>query len=271
MAEFLELDDFFRRLWPPPADPFRRVAELAGEEFRKVKSRRTFRVEIAGRGFFVKHHLGVGWGEIFKNWLMFKRPVLSALDEYRALGKLRELGVPTMTPAACGCRGDDPAKLESFLITEELGGMIDLESLTSAWKKSPPAPELRHSLIRAVAESAGKMHRGGVNHRDCYLCHYLTPRQGDGFGREVYVIDLHRAQIRAQVPHRYLVKDLAGLCFSSFDAGLTGRDACRFIRLYTGRPLREEMRENAPFWQEVLKTARKLYRKEFGRPAPEVG
>lgn len=267
---FIELDDFFRKLWPPPEDPFRRVAELSGEEFRKVKTRRTFRVELNGRGFFVKHHLGVGWGEIIKNWLVFKPPVLGALNEFRALRKLHELGVPTMTPAACGCRGANPAKLESFLITEELADMVDLEAMTSTWKLSPPAPELRHGVIRAVAESAGKMHRGGVNHRDCYLCHYLTPRQGDVSGKLVYVIDLHRAQIRDRVPHRYLVKDLAGLCFSSFDAGLTRRDACRFIRLYTGRPLREELRKNAPFWREVLKTARKLYRKEFDRPAPEL-
>ena len=69
MADFLMLDEFFRRLWAPPADPFACVAELAGEEFRRVKTRRTFRVELEGRGFFVKHHLGVGWGEILKNLL----------------------------------------------------------------------------------------------------------------------------------------------------------------------------------------------------------
>ena len=267
---FLVLDEFFRRLWPPPEDPFRRVAELAGEEFRRVKTRRTFRVELAGRGFFVKRHLGVGWGEIFKNWLVFKRPVLGALDEYRALRRLAELGVPTMTPAACGCRGTNPAKLESFLITEELAGMIDLETLAKKWHTEAPEPTRRRGLIRAVAESAGRMHRGGVNHRDCYICHYLTPRRGDDSGKLVYVIDLHRAQIRKRVPRRYLVKDLAGLCFSSFDARLTRREALRFVRLYSRRPLRRELKENARLWEDVLKTARKLYYKEFRRPAPEL-
>ena len=267
---FLVLDEFFRRLWPPPEDPFRRVAELAGEEFRRVKTRRTFRVELEGRGFFVKHHLGVGWREIFKNLVMFKRPILGALDEYRALRCLAELGVPTMTPAACGCRGTNPAQLESFLITEELAGMIDLETLAANWKTVPPEARLRHDLLRAVAESVGKMHRGGVNHRDCYICHYLTPRRSDGFGREVYVIDLHRAQIRKRVPRRYLVKDLAGLCFSSFDAGLTWHDVLRFMRIYSRRPLRRELEENSRFWRDVLKTARKLYLKEFRRQAPEL-
>lgn len=270
MPEFLELNDFFRRLWPPPGDPFRRVAELSGEEFRRVKTRRTFRVELGGRGFFVKHHLGVGWREILKNWLMLKRPVLGALDEFRALRRLASLGIPTMTPAACGCRGWNPAKLESFLITEELSGMIDLETLAAAWKNEPPPSALRHDLIRAVAESAGRMHRGGVNHRDCYICHYLTPREGAEFGKTVYVIDLHRAQMRREVPRRYLVKDLAGLCFSSLDAGLTMREALRFIRLYSGQPLRNELTANAELWEDVRKAARKLYFKEYRRPAPEL-
>ena len=267
---FIELNDFFRKLWPPPEDPFQRVAELAGEEFRRVKSRRTFRVELMGRGFFVKRHLGVGWGEIVKNWLMFKRPVLGALNEYYAINRLRELGVPTMTAAACGCRGEDPATLESFLITEELADMVDLETLTSSWRDAPPPHAVRMDLIRAVANSVRDMHRGGVNHRDCYLCHYLTPRDGADFGKKVYVIDLHRAQLRKRVPERYLVKDLAGLCFSSLDVGLTAREALRFIRLYTGNPLRHELKARGKFWADVLKTARKLYFKEFRRPAPEL-
>ena len=270
MAYFLELDAFFRRLWAPPADPFACVAELSGREFRRVKTRRTFRVELEGRGFFVKHHLGVGWPEILKNLLMGKRPVLGALDEYRALVRLKELGVPTMTPAACGCRGRDPAHQESFLITEELTDMVDLETLCSNWRNDPPPSQLRHDLIRAVAESARKMHCGGVNHRDCYLCHYLTPRSGDGFGKSVYVIDLHRAQLRKRVPRRYLVKDLGGLCFSAFDAGLTRRDALRFVRICSGRKLRAEFREHAALWRAVLRCAEKLYFKEFRRPAPEL-
>ena len=267
---FIELDDFFRKLWPPPEDPFRRVAELSGEEFRKVKTRRTFRVELGGRGFFVKHHLGVGWREIVKNWLAFKRPVLGALNEFYALKRLHELGVPTMTAAACGCRGKNPAKLESFLITEELADMVDLETLTNSWRETPPPPELRKSLLRAVAESARRMHRGGVNHRDCYICHYLTPKRGGEFGKTVYVIDLHRAQIRRKVPRRYLVKDLAGLCFSSLDAGLTRREAWRFIRIYTGNRLRDELEAHAGFWKSALETAQKLYFKEFRRTAPEL-
>ena len=61
----------FSELWKD-ADPFAEAAALEGEEFRKVKSRRTFRFEVEGRGFFAKIHHGVGWREIFKNLFQFK-------------------------------------------------------------------------------------------------------------------------------------------------------------------------------------------------------
>ncbi|MST95429.1 MAG: hypothetical protein EXS33_09230 [Pedosphaera sp.] len=41
---------------------------------------------------------------------------------------------------------------------------------------------------------------------------------------ELFVIDLHRAQLRDRVPARWLVKDLGGLLFSALDCGLTRRD-----------------------------------------------
>ena len=90
----LFLDPFFQELWRGK-DPFAEVAALSGQLFRDVKNRRTSRVEIGGRGFFLKHHLGVGWGEIVKNLLQGKLPVLSAVNEFRALRKLHELGIPS--------------------------------------------------------------------------------------------------------------------------------------------------------------------------------
>lgn len=267
MSTFIYLNNFFSQLWKE-TNPFDAVEKLAGEEFRRVKTRRTFRVEFGGKGFFVKHHLGVGWREIIKNLLVFKSPVVSALNEFNALRRLHELDVPTMTEAACGCRGKNPAKLESFLITEELKDMIDLEQLCAGWKDNPPALSLRRSILDAVASSTGKMHRGGINHRDCYICHYMTPQSGEDAGKKVFVIDLHRAQIRKRVPRRYLVKDLGGLCFSAMDNGLSMHDALRFIRIYSGQSLKKEFATNGELWKDVLVCARRLYHKEFNREAP---
>ena len=92
------LNAFFQRLWKD-REPFRAAFELTGESYRKVKSRHTFRVELEGKGYFVKLHRGIGWREYFKNLLQFKLPVTDAGQEYRALLHLKEHGVDSFVPA----------------------------------------------------------------------------------------------------------------------------------------------------------------------------
>ena len=260
VRETVELDETFAALWRG-RDPFAEVEKLEGEVFRNVKNRRTFRFEIDGRGYFAKVHRGVGWREILKNLLQLKAPVLGASNEFHALGALREAGVPTMTPAAFGRRGRDPARQFSFLITCELENTISLEDTA----KNGVPPETRRLLVRKVAESAGKMHRAGVNHCDCYICHYLIPAGEVTAETPVYVIDLHRARQRKKVPRHFHVKDVAGLYFSSMDAGLTRRDELRFMAAYCR--FMPSCRKNRGFWKSVDRTARRLYKKEFGRDA----
>lgn len=272
MRREIELHPPFSDAWSRER-AFAEVGKLSGELFREVKNRRTFRIEFAGVGFFVKHHLGVGWREIFKNLTQFKLPVLGAANERRAIAELTAAGVPTMSVAAYGRRRSwNPAREESFLITEEIADAVNLEEFSKPWAASPPAFPLRLAVIRALADSASAMHRAGINHRDCYLCHYLipaaTPRDAESV--TLRVIDLHRAQLRRRVPRRYRVKDLAGLMFSAFDSGLTRRDALRFLRRYCRRPLREEFAANRSFWRAVENAARRLYFKEYRRKAPRL-
>ena len=87
---FLNAD--FQKLWQGK-DPFEAAFELTGESYRKVKSRHTFRIEVEGKGYFVKLHRGIGLGEYLKNLLQFKQPVTDAGQEYRALLHLKRHGV----------------------------------------------------------------------------------------------------------------------------------------------------------------------------------
>ncbi len=257
MAEIF-LDEPFVSLWKEK-DVFGEIAILSGEEFRRVKSRRTFRTEINGRGFFIKHHLGVGWGEIIKNLLQFKKPVTGARGEFEAIRMLEKAGVPTMRCAGFGERFFNPAAKESFIITCELAGMVSLEDFFNTQKATP---QMRRDIIRRLGQSVGKMHASGVNHRDCYICHFLrSPETG-----ELHVIDLHRAQIRKKVPFRYAVKDVAGILFSAMDLNLTLRDVALFYREYK----KAGNADSALFRKAVVKTARKLYYKEHGKEAPEI-
>ncbi len=257
----------FDTLWAG-RDPHDAAEALQGEVFRELEARRTLRTEVDGRGYFVKIHRGVGWGEIVKNLLTLRAPVLGAGNEYLALRRLAELGVATMTPVAFAERGINPATQHSFIITEELANTVSLEDHCRDWPSNPPLTAWKHALIRRVAEMAGRMHRGGVNHRDFYICHCLlhldpAPRPEDF---SLSLIDLHRAQTRIATPRRWRDKDLAGLYFSALEIGLTRRDVLRFLRVYFDRPLRDVLREESATLQRLDAEAQRLlvrYRRKY--------
>jgi heptose I phosphotransferase len=266
----VHLDQPFRTLWAGQ-DPFAAVEALEGKVVRALDGRRTFRTEVAGRGYFVKIHRGVGWGEIFKNLLSARLPILGADNEWFATRRLAELGVDSLHAVAFGQRGSNPARRHSFIITEELAPVINLENFTRAWPQQPPLPALKRALIQRVATMARRMHEGGVNHRDLYLCHFLlhldpAPRSTS---LRLSLVDLHRAQIRTQTPRRWRNKDLAALHFSSLTIGLTLRDRLRFLRIYFARPLREIMNTEAALLGHLKTESVRLLKRYQRKYAPE--
>lgn len=265
----LILTEPFKSLWQGK-DPFVEVERLQGQVYRELEGRRTLRTEVEGRGYFVKIHRGIGWGEIAKNLLSAKVPVLGAGQEWRAIHRLHEVGVPTMTAVAYGERGGNPAAQYSFIVTEELAPTISLEDFSANWREQPPEPTLKRALIAEVAHMAGTMHRAGVNHRDFYICHFLLhtdkPVTAEDF--RLSLIDLHRAQTRAATPRRWRNKDLAGLYFSALGIGLTRRDKLRFLRGYFQRPLREILREEAALLTWLERKAERLQVRYERRYAP---
>lgn len=253
----------FASLWAQQ-DVFAAAEALEGEVYRELEGRRTLRTEVSGRGYFVKIHRGIGWAEIVKNLLSLRLPVLGARNEYRAILRLQQAGVETMTAVAFAERGSNPARQHSFIITEELAPTISLEDYCMDWPAKPPVFTLKKALVERVADMTGTMHRAGVNHRDCYICHFLLhtgrPVQAESF--RLSLIDLHRAQTRKQTPLRWRNKDLAALYFSALDIGLTSRDKLRFLRAYFRQPLREILRDEAVLLAWLEKKAEKLYRRK---------
>lgn len=268
----LILAEPFRTLWAD-RDPFEAVEQLEGQVYRELEGRRTLRTEVDGRGYFVKIHRGIGWGEIFKNLTTAKRPVLGAGQEWHALERLHQVGVPTMTAVAYGERGSNPARQHSFIITEELAPTVSLEDYSADWLQSPPDPVLKRALIAEVARMTGTMHRAGVNHRDCYICHFLlhTDRPVTVNDLRLSLIDLHRAQTRAKTPRRWRDKDLAGLYFSALGIGLTERDKLRFLSAYFQRPLREILRDEAELLRWLAQRAARLSARYVRKYAPGAG
>ncbi|KGD64402.1 lipopolysaccharide core heptose(I) kinase RfaP [Alcanivorax nanhaiticus] len=264
------LRDEFASAWHD-RDPFECVDALEGEVFRAREGRRTLRFAMGGKSFFLKYHRGVGWKEVLKNLIQLRLPIISALSEVRAIEAVAAAGLDTMTIAGYGQKGINPARIHSFLITDDLANTLSLEDAGLIWEKTPPDPVFKRALMANVVRVARSMHEAGINHRDFYLCHFLMDlarwdiQDGDA---PLYLIDLHRAQVRGEVPWRWLVKDVSGLFYSAMDIGLTARDVLRCMALYSGKSWRETLREDKRFWLAVRERAEKLYRKDKQREAP---
>lgn len=258
------LDNEIKNFLSTPHEAFEQLMALRGECFRHQEGRLTQRVVLGDKPYFIKQHRGVGWKEIFKNIFQWRLPVLGAKNERQAIAKLESLGIAVPKVAAFGQRGVNPAKLQSFILMEELAPTLSLEEVSRLWRNQPPSFALKRKLIEEVARIARTMHEAGVNHRDFYICHFLldTSLGLDNINAKnvkLYLIDLHRAQIRYAAPQRWIIKDLAGLYFSSKDIGLTQRDIYRFMSAYTLKSLREIKDGNQIFWQKVKIRGERLY------------
>ncbi len=248
-------------------DVFSTVEQLEGEVFRHKEGRRTLRFELAGKSYFLKYHRGIGWLEILKNGVQLRAPITSAKNEWQAVKFLEKYGIDTMTLAGYGERGLNPAAKQSFVITDDLTDTMCLERLGEQWHNNPPTFSTKKALIEKLASISKVMHENGMNHRDFYLVHFLLD---DSFAKHntftpdtpIFLIDLHRALINEGQPvkERWLVKDIGSLYFSAMDVALTRRDLFRFMIHYSGKPLRELLRDKTQqrFWHKVRQRAYKL-------------
>lgn len=244
---------------------FDALMTVEGEVYRDVKGRRTVKFERGDQAYFIKSHAGFPWKDMLKTLLSLTKPVTGARQEWLGVQALERLGVPTMTVMGRGERGWLPGTGGSFIVTQSLQGMVSLEDLLEAADDWPPgrAERLKRHVIVQLADISRKLHQGGVNHRDFYLCHFLvqdrdwsewTPDQT----LTLHVIDLHRVQVRNKAtPTRWRTKDLGALMYSAFGANLTVTDAVRFIRAYYGSEenWKTHYQTNQKFWYAVVARA----------------
>ena len=260
--------------WLGNSDPFKKIKAIKGLVVRCKEGRTTQRFEIDGEGFYVKLHEGVGWREIFKNLFQLRLPIVGASNEWEAINRLHTLKLDTLDAVAYGKKGINPAAQQSFLLTKELTDTLSLAKFAETWPSNPPPFRLKKALIEKVAEIAREIHRAGINHRDLYICHFLLDisagmEQLESDNVRLFLVDLHRAQIRQEVPRRWLVKDVGSIYFSAMDIGLTKRDIYRFMKIYTDMPLANALEEKRGVWLQVQERARKLYLRDWKRPAPD--
>ncbi|GJM11709.1 MAG: lipopolysaccharide core heptose(I) kinase [Pseudohongiella sp.] len=256
-------EDFATSL--PDGDAFKILQAIDGKVFREIQGRKTLQFELAGKSYFIKNHSGVGWREILKNIVQLRMPILGAENEWKAITKLRALGLATMTSVAYDSRGLNPARRQSLIVTEDLVNTLSLEDYCKAWQQKPPNFLLKKKLLSKLAHISRTLHQGGVCHRDFYLCHFLLPKDSLDTDPEqdfeLFLIDLHRALIKQPLGRRWIVKDISGLLYSAMDIGLTQRDYYRFMKIYDDTSLREALQHNAGFWHSVHSRAQAMHKK----------
>lgn len=258
----LHMNEEFRAHWQGQ-DPFDALAAMQGKVFRQLAGRKTFQFELGGKSYFAKLHFGIGWGEIFKNLVLLRLPIVGARNEWLAIQRLQALDIATMTAVAYGESGLSPATRQSFIVTEALPNTISLEDFCLDWAKQAPDPLLKRRLIQQLAQTSRTLHANGICHRDYYLCHFLLHLE-NGVPRadlRLSLIDLHRALIHRNLARRWIVKDLAGLYYSAMHIGLNSRDLLRFIRCYEQCDLHTALRQHRSFWNAVNKRAVAMYQK----------
>jgi len=260
--DYIELFSRFRRV-----DDFLKIDI---DVVRDFKNRKTGRFEIDGRGFYIKKHFECGLSAILDEFFHLRKPHIGAAHERAVLDRLHSIGIETMRVAAFGQEDGTLSRQRSFLVTEELTNVTSLEDICKHWPAKTPAAAFKRAVLRKIAEIAHTLHDNGINHRDFYLCHFLLDisDQAGGYSsrpHKLFLIDLHRAQQRPAVPFRWRVKDIGGLYFSAMDIGLTRGDLFRFMNLYTGKPVRQTLRDDSRFWKAVRRRAIRIYKRDFGR------
>ena len=236
-------------------DAFQSLMQMQGKAFRDVRGRKTIQVALGTKSYFIKQHFGVGLAEIFKNLLSLKKPIFSAMTEVNAIKQLNIIGIKTTPLVAYGQQGRNPATIQSFVMTEDLGEIVTLEELCADWPQY--SANFKQALIKAVAKCACQLHSAGLAHRDFYLCHFVLKKQDlnvESLSIEnLHLIDLHRMLQNQSSTGLAVMKDIAGLYFSALQIGLTTQDLLAFKQYY--------LKQDADFWIQVERRAHALLAK----------
>ena len=257
---FIELSPKLAGFFRENAGGFDELMQVQGEVFRDVKGRRTVRFERGEEIYFIKAHQRASLSEWVKSLASIKWPVLGARAEWLGMEALERVGVRTMKLVGKGMRGFLPGSGGSFVVTEAFENSISLEELLQKQTtlSSNQRDRLKRQLIPQLGEISRRLHEGGINHRDYYICHFLTEDRDWSQWQaddpiDLMVIDLHRVQVRHRpTPDRWRVKDLGALLYSAFGADLTIADAARFIRAYQGgADWKEAYQKRKGFWYQV--------------------
>jgi len=154
--------------------------------------------------------------------------------EWRNIRRVAGAGIPTLTPVAFGEKMRGFVERQSFIATQGIPGVSLEQWVPEHWGQGRTVDaRARRSLIEQAALLVRTLHAAGLFHRDLYLSHVFISTNHDG--RVVLrLIDLQRVFRPHWRRHRWQVKDLAALHYSTPRNCLPLTDRIRFLRQYLG-------------------------------------
>ena len=127
--------------------------------------------------------------------------------EFQMIQYLTKHSVPTLKLVAFGQR-ELNSKLQAFLMTEELVGLVPLEQATvQLFTTSRPTLSVQRAMVKQVACTVRLLHKAGVQHRSLYPKHLFVDLLGV---RDTVVIDLEKSRIKL-LPFMRSLYDLSTL------------------------------------------------------------
>ena len=215
-----------------------------GRCLRALADRENWRLELRDdqrrpRGVYLKKHHVRTWLSRLWAKLGIAPGETAGRVEARNVGRMAAHGIDVMHLVAYGEKLHADGRLESFVLTEELEGYTQLDHFLS--RRFAPLSEQKTrrrdphliTLIRRIAEIAGRFHAAGYNHRDFYCGHFFIREPVPG-EFDVKMIDLQRVQRRRFFRRRWIVKDLAQLVWSAHRDWISGTQKMAFLRHYLG-------------------------------------
>lgn len=220
------------------------MATQDGHCRRALADRENWRLEVTGpeesrRGIYLKKHHVRTWANRLRAMLSLGPGETAARTEARNVRHLAADGIDVMQLVAYGEHLHDDGLLESFVLTDELRGYVQLDHFLAQrfpqreLFRTLPRDAALGELIRHVADVSRKFHEAGYNHRDLYCCHFFIKEPEPGWF-EIKLIDLQRVQYRRRFRRRWIVKDLAQLAYSAPRDRIKCTQKMAFMRRYLG-------------------------------------
>lgn len=199
------------------------------EVVKTGRHRTVYRLNLRVGRFYSKHYKVPDWRAMLQNLVQ----PCKAKCEWRAATQVAAVGIDTMCPVAVGWTKHGPWTTDSWFLSREIEDVQTVHDfVTDSLGRLPSAQRtaVRRQLAVRLGELTGRLHGGGLLHRDFHAGNLLIRRLPDDSLR-LWLIDLHALAVRRRLRLRQIERNLA-LLSHFFSHASTRTDRLRFFRSY---------------------------------------